>query len=132
MKKLLVLSLAVMVLLGTAGYLSASPVYSRGSDSKVNTEVVESTGAGSQVAATVITTVNRLIAWTIADSTSAGLVGMHDVASTGAITTSTGVAEASVAAGYTYHEVFPLPIDIDNGIAVEFASATAVAIIYYE
>jgi len=129
MKKILILTLAIVMLLATTGVTLADPAYSRGPGARLESEVF-TTAAGQDVA-TKIGTTNRILGYTLSDSTT-GWAALYDVATSGGASSTNVFAEAYCAAGTVVSVWFVLPKDISSGLVVGTSATTEVVTVYYE
>jgi len=131
MNKTFVIILAVVLVLATAGYLKADPIYTRDLGTTIQSEVFASAGhsVGGQISSTIVAG-NYIIGYTVYDS-SAGIVGLYDADTTAKIKAGTGVfAEAGVAAGGTATVNFPFPKKLATGMGVLGASTARVTVYF--
>ena len=132
MRKYLFVILAVMLVLATAGYLRADPIYTRDLGTTIQSEVFASAGhsVGGQISSTIVAG-NYIIGYTVYDS-SAGIVGLYDADTTAKIKAGTGIfAEAGVAAGGTSTVNFPFPKKLATGFGVLSTNATCRTTVYF-
>ena len=131
MNKTFVIILAVVLVLATAGYLKADPIYTRDLGTTIQSEVFASAGhsVGGQISSTIVAG-NYIIGYTVYDS-SAGIVGLYDADTTAKIKAGTGIfAEAGVAAGDTSTVNFPFPKKLATGMGVLGASTARVTVYF--
>ena len=132
MRKYLFVILAVMLVLATAGYLRADPIYTRDLGTTIQSEVFTASGPTTkgQYSSTIVAG-NYIIGYTVYDS-SVGIVGLYDTTSTTTIAAGTGIfAEAGVAAGDTSTVNFPFPKKLATGFGVLSTNATCRTTVYF-
>lgn len=132
MKKLLSLTLAVMLVAVIAGSVFADPVYNRGPDARIKTVVNTYATTPASETSTIEVGINRIIGFTVYGS-SAASGGLYDTTSATAAAAGTGVfAEASCAAGTSTTVMLPMPYELTSGLYTWTTNSGSVIIVYYE
>ena|SRR3990167_1356955 len=131
MKKIFFLALAVLMLAGIASPAFAEIFVTRapGSFAKVVVAVFSS-GEGRELNSTV-TIQNKILGVSYTDS-SAGHGAIYDSATNTGASSSNLIAEVFCAAGQVSTIIFPMPVEISNGLVTCPRNSTGVVMVWYE